>query len=257
MLVYFSIAVTHKVHLPLLCTYTPLFSLKKFTTHGILDPNDREVIVLATDKPRFTITLDPAVLEEVNRFRARQGHRTQSGAIQALILSGVARIREEGLLPETKSAPSLPEEALKAAKDFADLDRAGQRAVRVVLADQKSRVAEERKRRRSLEREGLRQEGPARVIPLYFTPAAAGYASPAFGDDFDYIEVGGEVPAYADFAVKVEGDSMEPYLRDGSTAYVNRDRADADRYIPADSDLRLVCYGRVILPARLSPVVPV
>ena len=239
---------------------------------------------MATDKPRFTITLEPDLWETVDRYRRQAGFRTQSGAIQALVRQGVLALEEGGVLTRERKAPALSEEAVKAARTFDGLDRPGQRAVRVVLADQKRRVAEERAAARSLAREGT-GEAPARVIPLYFTPAAAGYASPAFGDDFEYIEVGGDTPAYADFAVKVEGDSMEPYLMDGDTAFVNRDplangdvgifyldgdmlckqylrdeagnvrllslnraRADADRYVPADSGLRLTCYGRVILP---------
>ena len=62
-----------------------------------------------------------------------------------------------------------------------------------------------------------------RVIPLYRTPAAAGYAAPAFGEDFDYIPVTGDVPPAAEFAVRIQGDSMAPYIADGSVAYVNRD----------------------------------
>ena len=117
--------------------------------------------------------------------------------------------------------------------------------------------------------------------------------NPALGEGFEYIEVGGDVPVYADFAVRIDGDSMEPYIRNGSTIYVNRDplsngdvgiffcdgdmlckqyyrdelgnvwllslnrdRADADKTIEADSGLTLVCYGRVILPHPLNLAVP-
>ena len=62
-----------------------------------------------------------------------------------------------------------------------------------------------------------------RMIPLYRTPAAAGYAAPAFGEDFDYVPVTGDVPPAAEFAVRIQGDSMAPYIADGSVAYVNRD----------------------------------
>ena len=62
-----------------------------------------------------------------------------------------------------------------------------------------------------------------RQIPLYRCPAAAGYAAPVFGEDFDYIDVTGDVPRGADLAVRIQGDSMEPYIADGSVVYVNRD----------------------------------
>jgi len=123
-----------------------------------------------------------------------------------------------------------------------------------------------------------------RVIPLYRSPAAAGYAAPAFGEDYDYIPVTGDVPPAAEFAVRIQGDSMAPYIADGSVVYVNRDplkagdvgifcvdgdilckqyyrdpagivylfslnraRADADVVFPAVSGRTLVCFGRVIL----------
>ena len=126
-----------------------------------------------------------------------------------------------------------------------------------------------------------------RQIPLYRSPAAAGYAAPVFGEDFDYIAVTGDVPPGADFAVRIQGDSMEPVIHDGSVAYVNRDplvngdvgifcvdgdmlckqyvrdklgmvylfslnraRADADVVLPRDSGRTMVCFGRVLLPAR-------
>ena len=99
------------------------------------------------------------------------------------------------------------------------------------------------------------------------------------------------MPQGAEFAVRIQGDSMEPYIRDGSVVYVNRDplergdvgifcvdgeihvrqyvrdrlglvylfslnrrRADADLVLARDSRRSLVCLGRVLLPRR--PPVP-
>ena len=124
-----------------------------------------------------------------------------------------------------------------------------------------------------------------RIIPLYRTPAAAGYASPALGDDYEDYAVDGE--STADFAVRISGDSMEPWIPDGSVALVrrspietgdvglffvdgdmkckqyardsygnvhllslNRARADADVNIPASSGVTLCCFGKVLLPHR-------
>lgn len=195
----------------------------------------------------------------------------------------------------TPLSPSLSEDALQVAQDYSSLDKPGQRVVKVVIADQQSRVKEEKKKKRTKKYEESEFEGQetGRVIPRYFTPSAAGFASPSFGDDFEYLEVGGDVPPYADFAVDIDGDSMEPYIMNGSTVYVNRDplqnadvgiffcdgdmlckqyyrdewgnvwllslnrnRAEADRFIEAESDIPLVCYGRVILPHPLRLAVP-
>ena len=138
------------------------------------------------------------------------------------------------------------------------------------------------------------QAGPEapepRMIPLYRTPAAAGYASPAFGEDYDLIPVTGEVPPAAEFAVRIQGDSMAPYIADGSVAYVNRDplkagdvgvfcvdgdilckqyyrdpagivylfslnraRADADVVLTSSGGRSLACFGRVIMRAFPLP----
>ena len=129
-----------------------------------------------------------------------------------------------------------------------------------------------------------------RVIPLYRTPAAAGYASPVFGEDFDYISVTDEVPQAAEFAVRISGDSMVPFIADGSVVYVHRDplragdvgifcvdgdmfgkqyykdpagivylfslnrrRADADVILTPSGSRSLVCFGRVIMHALPLP----
>ena len=129
-----------------------------------------------------------------------------------------------------------------------------------------------------------------RVIPLYRTPAAAGYAAPVFGEDYDSIPVTDGVPAAAEFAVRIQGDSMVPFIADGDIVYVNRDplktgdvgifcvdgemfckqyykdpagtvylfslnrsRADADLVLTAGSGRTLVCFGRVILHAPPLP----
>lgn len=133
-------------------------------------------------------------------------------------------------------------------------------------------------------------EEEPRVIPLYRSPAAAGYAAPVFGEDFDYLTVQGDVPPAAEFAVRIQGDSMEPFLRDGGVAYVNHDplrsgdagifcvdgemfckqyyrdplgmvylfslnrkRSDADILLPPESGRSLVCLGRVMLHTMPLP----
>lgn len=126
-------------------------------------------------------------------------------------------------------------------------------------------------------------------IRHYLTPAAAGYASPIEGEDYDMMERGLDVPHKADFAIDISGDSMEPYIHDGQTVYVQRgadiedmdvgiffvdgdvyckqycldyngdvhllsanpNREDANVHIRRDSTRNLVCFGKVILPHRL------
>ena len=65
-----------------------------------------------------------------------------------------------------------------------------------------------------------RPEG--RIIPLYHTLAAVGCVSAVPGEDFDEISVTEQVPQTAEFAVRISGDAMAPYLEDGAVAYVSR-----------------------------------
>ena len=138
--------------------------------------------------------------------------------------------------------------------------------------------------------EAGRTEREPRLIPLYRSPAAAGYAAPVFGEDFDYIPVEDDVPQAAEFAVRIQGDSMAPFIGDGSVVYVNRDplqagdvgifcvdgdifckqyykdpagvvylfslnraRADADQVLLPGGGRTLACFGRVILHSLPLP----
>lgn len=209
------------------------------------------------------------------------GHR-QPDADTFLALCQIYKI---GSFSNIQKAPSeLSEEALHVAKDYEGLDRHGRNMTKIVITEEQKRMAEERRRRET----GEAEPRGTRIIPLYYTPAAAGMTSPAVGEDFDYIEISNDAPRNADFAVKIDGDSMEPYIMDGSIVYVNREplengdvgifyvdgdmlckqyykddagnvrllslnraRHDADRFISArGDDTILTYYGRVILPRR-------
>ena len=125
-----------------------------------------------------------------------------------------------------------------------------------------------------------------RIIPLFVSPAAAGYASPVLGEDYTEYEI--PFDSRGDFAARISGDSMEPYIADGSIVLVtrtldlvsgdvglfcvdndifckqycedcygniylfslNRARADADLHIPADSGRTVFCCGKVLLDRR-------
>ncbi|MBE6971534.1 MAG: LexA family transcriptional regulator [Ruminococcaceae bacterium] len=129
-----------------------------------------------------------------------------------------------------------------------------------------------------------------RVIPLYRSPAAAGYAAPVFGEDFEPLTVTADVPVGAELAVRIQGDSMEPQITDGSVVYVNHDplrsgdigifcvdgdmvckqyykdpmgivylfslnrkRSDADVVFTRGSGRSLTCFGRVMMHAQPLP----
>ena len=127
-------------------------------------------------------------------------------------------------------------------------------------------------------------------IRHYLVPAAAGYASPIEGEDYETIPLDQKAPRGADFCVTIRGDSMEPYIHDGDLVYVKRGadnmqpfdvgifyvdgdvlckqfcvdsyrnlyllsanpmREDANRTIKADGMSSVVCFGKVLLPHKL------
>ena len=73
------------------------------------------------------------------------------------------------------------------------------------------------------ELEGQKPAAEKRRIPLYASPAAAGFTAPVFLEDYELIEVTGAVPQGAELAVRIQGDSMMPYIADGGVVYVNHD----------------------------------
>lgn len=132
---------------------------------------------------------------------------------------------------------------------------------------------------------------PEKIVYIrhYLVPAAAGYASPIEGEDYEDIPLPDGAPPGADFCITVRGDSMEPYIPDGSLAYVRRGaslqefdvgvfyvdgdalvkqwcvdyagtlhllsanpaREDANRQIPKTCTSTVVCFGKVLLDHRL------
>lgn len=126
-------------------------------------------------------------------------------------------------------------------------------------------------------------------IRKYLTGPAAGKASPIQGEDYEDIQYPEDAPRGADFCVDVRGNSMEPYIKDGSTVYVRRGAGlqqfdvgvffyAGDVYVKQictdysggvnllsanprreDANIRLeptdvpylVCFGKVLLPHRL------
>ena len=186
----------------------------------------------------------------------------------------------------TKKTSLYSSEAMRLAEEYDQrLDRWGREQIRSVMDHELARCDDE-----SRFLEETRFEETPKVIPLYYNPAAAGLASPIFGEDYDEYELQPEDPQGAMFAVRVQGDSMEPHFPDGSTVVCNKDplsdgdigvfsvdggmvvkqyhydpflgiaylfslnraRADADVLITPSSGQTLMCMGRVITKRRFS-----
>ena len=175
----------------------------------------------------------------------------------------------------------LSEEEQRLVSQYRNLSLTGRQTVRMLMtalgAYQK-------------ELEGQLPANEPRVIPLYCSPAAAGFAAPVFGEDYEPLTVTGEVPMGAELAVRIQGDSMAPYIADGSVVYVNhdplqngdvgifcvdgdmlckqyyrdplgmvylfslnRDRADMDVVFHRGSGRSLTCFGRVMMHSLPIP----
>ena len=172
---------------------------------------------------------------------------------------------------ENEKSPGLSTEAMRIAKDYDDLDTWGQRTVRAVTDS---------------ELERLKGEAPPvvrlmKTIPLVSNRFAAGPGEPDFGNGLEEYDVPAD--SDADFAIRITGDSMEPYLPDGSVQlcrkgrpkdgeigaflvdgsfYVkqvciditgtlhlfslNRDRRDMDLHLPKAEEHQVLCFGTIL-----------
>ena len=170
--------------------------------------------------------------------------------------------------------PSLEAEQLARAYDA--LDDWGRQSVRAVLKSETARVEHLREAARP----------KTRIVPLLGSSFAAGAGEPDFGNVWKNYEVPADSPA--EFAIRVNGDSMEPWLPDGSIQLcrkvapntgevgaflidgeflckqycrdftgtlhlfsLNRERKSMDRHIQAAEDRQLLCFGTVLMEKRL------
>ena len=183
---------------------------------------------------------------------------------------------------KVKKAPSVSDEAMRMARDYDKLDNWGRQAVRDLTDTELARMEDEARFM-----DGATMEEEPKVINLYAEPAAAGIAVPTIGVDFEPYTLTPDDPQGAAFAVRLQGDSMEPYFPDGSIVFVNHDamvngdigifcvdsgtvckqyyrdpmgmvylfslnrsRSDADVILGPSSNRTLICQGRVITKRR-------
>lgn len=237
---------------------------------------------MPTEKPRVTFTIEESKLGQIKNYQFAHKIRNQTQAILSLIEKGLADLEQINDTPTpSKKAPSYSDGAIKLAKDYDTLDRWGKQALRELADTEIARMEDES---RFLVETTLEPE--PKIIPLYLTPAAAGYASPVFGEDYEDYTLTPDNPQGADFAVRLQGDSMEPYFPDGEVVFCNRNpladgdigvfvvdgtavckqyhkeggvvylfslnrkRADVDVVLLPSSGQTLVCQGRVITKRR-------
>lgn len=231
---------------------------------------------MATDKPRFTITLPDDVFAQVAQYKAENKISTQSKAIQKLIGIGLESAHAPDQAQRSKFAtPSTLD------RKYAALDAHGRRVVDLVMDAEAERVQE---------------ASAAQVVDLgmirhYLYSPAAGPDGLVSGSDYEDIPRTEDMPAGADFCLTVSGDSMEPYIRDGEMIYIsetapvgemevgvwffqggtyvkqyapsydgsvyllsaNPDREAANVRVPPEAVPGLVCFGKVLGIKKLPP----
>ena len=113
-----------------------------------------------------------------------------------------------------KTAPLYSSEAAKIAKDYDSLDHWGKAAVRSVADTELARMQDEA---RFLAEPSMEPE--PKVVNLFTDPSAAGPALGITGQSCEPYTLTPNDPQGAAYAVRVQGDSMEPDFPDGSIAF--------------------------------------
>lgn len=221
--------------------------------------------------------LSGITLSTLDKITSGANTNPKLDTLQAICRALGCRLDDFDDTPQTtKITPLYSSEAMKLAKDFDTLDSHGQSAVRGLMDVELDRMAE------LDELAKFQEPEEEKIIPMFLSPSAAGSASPIFGEEYeDYTLQNGD-PKGAMFAVKVQGNSMEPHFPDGSIVFCNKDpmrdgdvgvfivdgagvikqyhkeggivylfslnrkRADADVMLPPSSGRNLSCQGRVI-----------
>lgn len=185
-------------------------------------------------------------------------------------------------LPHNKKSPGFSTEAARLASDYDDMDKWGKKAVRSIADTELSRILDEDEQDQG-ESEIIQFRPRVKQIPQLGTSFAAGAGEVDTGNAWSLYTVPEDSPA--DFAIRITGDSMEPYLEDGSIALcvrrnpkdkevgaflidgdfickqmcidyagalhlfsLNRARKDMDRHIPRDDiERQIMCFGTVLM----------
>lgn len=175
---------------------------------------------MPTQKPRITFTIDEDKFEQLEQYRYSKRMKNQTQAVLSLIDKGLEAVEPS----ETKKAPAISAEAMKVAKDYDGLPYWGRNMVRSLIRDVAKAAADMNALPDYEDVEpDINPETPVRTVPLFRQSMAAGPAEPANEQIqmFDNYEI--PIDSQADFAIRVNGTSAEPYLHDGQIALgINR-----------------------------------
>lgn len=108
--------------------------------------------------------------------------------------------------------------------NYQSLDQHGKKVVETICALEKERIDALREvyKPKVIDFKQAKKSRE-RYVPHYTTPSAAGINVPLDGADFEMMLADDSVPEDADFAVDIQGNSMEPYIHDGDMVFVKKD----------------------------------
>ena len=127
-----------------------------------------------------------------------------------------------------KTNNGLSAGAMNLAKDYETLDAHGKATVRAVMDEELNRMEE------LANLAEMEPEWEPKIINIFVNPSAAGPALGETWQDCEPYELRKEDPQGAEYAVRVQGQSMEPYFPDGSIAFINHDQM-------RDGDIGIFC----------------
>ena len=117
----------------------------------------------------------------------------------------------------------LPPAEKSLLKNYQLLDLHGRKAVETICAIELERVSSAQWEPEPKKIVNIEEVKATRYMPHYTSPSAAGFSVPLDGADFSMMPVDDSVPDVADYAVDIQGNSMEPYIHDGDMVYVQKD----------------------------------
>lgn len=214
----------------------------------------------------------------IDKITAGTNTNPKLGTLQALCKALGCRLDDldDNQITTKKAPPEMSDEAKALAKDYDNLDAHGKKIVRNVTDLETERMSSK----------VIPLKKINKVIPLLGNSFAAGPGEPDFGNMWEDYEVPAD--SKADFAIKVTGTSMEPYLHDGSIALgvretpndgdvgaflvdgeflvkqvcmdiydnlylfsLNRAEKDSDRHLMHFEEHTVFCFGKIIMKKRV------
>lgn len=88
---------------------------------------------MPTTKPRFTITMDEALFQQVEEFRFKHRYKNQTQAVLALIEKGINDLLQQVNSPETGGSGALTPDERQLLNDYRSMNKQGQEYIRQTM----------------------------------------------------------------------------------------------------------------------------